>query len=462
MHVHNDLLPQPTGKSRPVSAASGAGDRLPCAPAGHLQNRVAPSILLTATLRWPIAARLAIAFSRMGCRVEAICPRQHPVTKIRAVRRIYPYAALMPLASLRAAIIAAAPDLIIPCDDDAAIHLHQLYVCAGVVDSSTNALRMLIARSLGTPEASSFATTRGQLIALATEVGVRVPDTTIVTTPGELHAWLAQHGFPAVIKIDRTWGGQGVAVVHSHAEAQRAFAHMAFRPTMVNVVARMLLDRDPFVFLNTLKKKRRIVTVQEFISGTPANRAVACWQGKVLAGISVEAIRTQHPTGPATVVRVIGNSEMTEAVDRMVHRLGISGLWGADFILEASTGAAYLVEMNPRATPICHLALGVGQDLPVALYTQLMDAPPRTPSAHIDHDVIAIFPGEWQRDPASAYLVSGHHDIPLDEPALIRDCIDRPWSERGLIARAWARMRSRPTTSSTRKKGSPGMGRLSL
>lgn len=460
--MQNDSLLQPIGKGQPASAASSAGDRSPRKPPDHLKRREAPSILLTATLRWPIAARLAITFSGLGCRVEAICPRQHPVTKIRAIRRIYPYAALMPMASLRAAIIAAAPDLIIPCDDDAAVHLHQLYTCTGAEDSSTNALRALIARSLGTPEASSFATTRGQLMALAAEVGVRVPDTVVVATPGELHAWLAPHGFPAVIKIDRTWGGQGVAVVHSHVEAQRAFAHMALRPTMANAVVRMLLDRDPFVFLNTLKKKRHIVTVQDFIPGAPANRAVACWQGKVLAGISVEALRTQHPTGPATVVRVIENPEMAEAVDRMVRRLGISGLWGADFILEASTGAAYLVEMNPRATPICHLALGVGQDLPVALYTQLMEAPPRTPPARIDHDIIAIFPGEWQRDPASAYLISGYHDIPLDEPALIRDCIDRPWSERGLIARAWARIRSQPPISPTRQKDSPGMGRLGL
>ena len=409
------------------------------------QRTAAPSILLTATLRWPIAARLAIAFADMGCRVEAICPRQHPVTKTRAIRRIYPYAVLSPLVSLRTAIKMGAPDLIIPCDDDAAIHLYRLYVHGDGVGPAADALRVLIERSLGAPEACALAAARGQLMALAAEEGVRIPETTVIAAPGELHAWLRQHQSPAVIKGDCTWGGQGVSIVRNYEEARRAFSLMVSRPEIVNAMVRTLLDRDPSYFLNSLKEARRTVTLQEFIPGTPANRAVACWQGRVLAGISVEATRTQHPTGPATVVRVIENPEMSEAVNRMVRRLGVSGLWGADFVLEASTGAAYLIEMNPRATPICHLPLGTGRNLPAALYTQLAETPPIASPAMIDHDVIVMFPGEWHRSPASPYLRSHYHDVPWDEPELIQDCIGRPWSERGLLARLWARMRPKPS-----------------
>ena len=446
MRTQNNSLLSPVGQDPPApDDSSHDGDALDKI-LGNSPRTAAPGILLTATLRWPIAARLAIAFASMGCRVEAICPRQHPVTKTHAVRRTYPYSALRPLSSLRSAIKLAAPDFIVPCDDNAASHLHQLYVHAGKAGPSANSLRALIARSLGTPEACSFATARGRLMAFAAEEGLRVPTTAVITAPGELDAWLAQHGFPAVIKIDCTWGGQGVSIVHNHEDAQRVFELMASPPTMVKATARMLLDRDPFFFLNSLNETQRTVTLQGFISGTPANRAVACWKGQVLAGISVEAIRTQHPTGPATVVRVIENPEMTEAVKRLVRRLGISGLWGVDFVLEASTGAAYLIEMNPRATPICHLPLRAGRNLPVALYTQLMETPPVVSLATIDHDVIAMFPGEWQRDPASSYLRSDYHDIPWDEPALIRDCIDKPWPERGLIARLWARIRGKPST----------------
>lgn len=407
----------------------------------------APSILLAATLRWPVAARLAIAFAGMGCRVEAVCPRQHPVTRTRAIRRTYTSTALAPLLSLRAAIRSAAPDFVIPCDDDAAIHLYQLYMHTGTAAAPpANALRALIARSLGAPEACALATARGRLLALAAAEGVRVPAFTVVAAPGELNAWLAQHGFPVVLKVDGTWGGQGVSIAHNREQARRAFGIMASRPAMANAMARLLLDRDPSLFLNSLKEVRPAVTLQDFIPGTPANRAVACWQGRVLAGISVQAIRTQHATGPATVVRVIENPEMSGAVNRLVRRLGISGLWGIDFVLEASTGAAYLIEMNPRATPICHLPLGVEQNLPAALYAQLAGTPPVAPPAMVNHAEIALFPGEWRRNPASPYLRSAFHDVPWDEPGLIQDGIDRPWSERGLVARLWAHRRWPRTT----------------
>ena len=312
------------------------------------------------------------------------------------------------------------------------------------------------------PRLVALATARGRLMALAAEEGVRVPETAVVTAPGELNAWLTQHGFPAAIKVDGTWGGQGVSVVRNHEQAQCAFGLMASRPAIVNAMARMLLERDPSFFLNSLKETRRSITLQDFIPGTPANRAVACWQGQVLAGISVEAIRTQHPTGPATVVRVIENPEMSEAVNRLVRRLGISGLWGVDFVLEALTGAAYLIEVNPRATPICHLPLGAGRNLPAALYAQLTGTSPLAPPAKIDHDVIAMFPGEWHRDPASPYLRTDYHDVPWDEPALIQDCLDRPWSERGLIARLWARMRPKPSMLPARQKDPEGAGQRGL
>jgi glutathione synthase/RimK-type ligase-like ATP-grasp enzyme len=420
----------------------------------------APSILLTATLRWPIAARLAIAFAKLGCRVEAVCPRQHPASRTaRAVARLYPYALLRPLESLRAAIESAEPDLIIPCDDDAAMHLRELFVLATAEGAPARELRALIARSLGTPDACALATERGRFLSLAAEEGVRIPATAIVESARELCAWCSEHGFPAVLKIDRSWGGQGVAIVPNLAEARQAFARLVSRPSIRSTAAQVLLHRDPSALLNLLKKAPRRVTVQAFIAGSPANRAVACWNGEVLAGCSVEALRTLHPTGPATVVRIIDHPEMTGAVNRLVRRLGISGLWGVDFVLEASTGAAYLIEVNPRATPICHLPLAAGRNLPAALYAQLAGTSPPVPLATIDHDVIAMFPGEWQRDSTSAFLHSHYHDIPWDDPGLIQECVDRPYSERGLIALLWARVRRKPARIRIQGVGEPSGSR---
>lgn len=400
-----------------------------------------PVILLTATLRWPIAARLAMAFAGLGCRVEVLCPRGHPATCTAAVARRHGHSTWRPLASLHAAVVAAAPDLIVPCDDDAALLLQRLHEQADPAEGGTPVLRTLIERSLGSPSACALATTRGRLLALAAELGVRVPDTAVVASAGELHAWLASHPLPAVLKIDGSWGGRGVAVLRSQTEARRAFAALSARPPLGHALVRTLLERDTSLLAHALRRVPPNVTLQRFIAGAAANRAVACWQGQVLAATSVEAIRTQHPTGPATVVRVIDHAEMAEAARRLVQRLGLSGLWGFDFVIEAAGGAAHLIELNPRATPICHLPLGAGHDLPAALCARLGGVAPAR--ATIEHTSVALFPGEWRRDPASAHLFADFHDVPWHESALVRDGIALPWSERGLLARGWARLRPR-------------------
>ncbi len=400
-----------------------------------------PRILLTATLRWPIAARLAMAFSELGSRVEALCPRGHPVTHTRAAARVHEHDALRPLRALRTALLESRPDLVIPCDDAAAVQLQQLHALCSTLDPTERALHALIERSLGTPGACALATSRGSLLSLAAELGIRVPHTTAAPTPQVLDLWLSHHALPAVIKIDGSWGGLGVAITRSRDEARLAFARLSARPSLPHALARALLDRDLAPLRSALRHDAPTVTLQDHVDGRPANRAVACWQGKVLAGTSVQALRTQQATGPATVVQVIDNAEMDEAVRRLVQRLGLSGLWGMDFVIESATGAAFLIEVNPRATPITHLALGPGHDLPAALLEALGLPGAGGPREALGQDVIAMFPGEWQRDPASEHLHQAHHDIPWAEPALVRDGLMQPWAERGWAARGWARLR---------------------
>ena len=60
---------------------------------------------------------------------------------------------------------------------------------------------------------------------------------------------------------------------------------------------------------------------------------------------------------------------MSIATERMARRLNLSGMHGFDFMLESQTGNAYLIEINPRATQVGHLTLGLGRDIPAALYS---------------------------------------------------------------------------------------------
>jgi hypothetical protein len=107
----------------------------------------------------------------------------------------------------------------------------------------------------------------------------------------------------------------------------------------------------------------------------------------------------------------------------MARRLNLSGLHGFDFMLEGETGSAHLIEINPRATQIGHLALGPGRDLPAALYSAFSGEPVHAAPKVTENDTITLFPQEWMRDPASSFLASGYHDVPWEEPELLRACV---------------------------------------
>ena len=77
--------------------------------------------------------------------------------------------------------------------------------------------------------------------------------------------------------------------------------------------------------------------------------------------MAVEVLETKCVNGPAKVVRVIDHPGMLAASRKVMKQLGLTGLVGLDFILDAN-GTAHLIEVNARATPTCRLALGRGRD----------------------------------------------------------------------------------------------------
>src|SRR5262249_37025333 len=123
-------------------------------------------------------------------------------------------------------------------------------------------------------------------------------------------------------------------------------------------------QKRPRALLDVLSKKSARVELQEFVVGIPANRAILCDKGKIIAAVSVIACETVEPKGSASVVRVIEHAEMAETASILARRLSISGFCGFDFVISSSTGGAYLLEVNPRVTPICHFAFSNGTYLP--------------------------------------------------------------------------------------------------
>jgi hypothetical protein len=100
------------------------------------------------------------------------------------------------------------------------------------------------------------------------------------------------------------------------------------------MLKRVFIYRDPFSIKPWWNRSPQEITVQSFVQGRPANCAVTCWEGKVLAGIAVEVVASVAEVGPATVVRAVDGPEMIAAAERIARRLNLSGFFGLDFMID--------------------------------------------------------------------------------------------------------------------------------
>ena len=389
---------------------------------------VHPNILLCATMWWPLSARLAMAFLARGCTVRGVCPPGHPLRFISGMEKVYRYKGLSSLQSLRAAIVDANPDLIVPCDDGVVWQLHQLH-------ASYPELRKLIERSLG--DAAAFADIRGRgtFLQIASELGVRIPTTHIVATEAELEACLGDD--PAVMKLDGTWGGSGVEIVRSREEARTAFRRFSRPKKALAAWKRLVINRDPLALWMWRERRSPSITVQQYVAGKPANCMIACCDGKVLGIVSVEVLTAQGATGAATVVRVVQHPEMERAARLIADRFKLNGFHGLDFVIDTSSGSAYLIELNPRSTQLGHLSFAGRDDLASAMTRTLTTLPLEPRHDAIRSETIAFFPQAITWNPKNPYLKCGYHDVPWEEPALFRDLLREAWPERQLPARIY-------------------------
>jgi ATP-grasp domain-containing protein len=372
-------------------------------------------VLLVATVGWMSTARYAHGFAAASWSVDALAPAKTPVASSRYVGRCFAYRPLLALSSLRRAIAQSQPDLLVPCDDRAVMHLLRLA-------RKSVGLAPLIRRSLGQLENYDAVLSRSFSMAAATDLGIRTPETAAVASEAELEAWLARHGLPAVLKLDGSWGGDGVSVVRSKDEALAAFRRMKRPVSRLRSLARALRRRDAHHLVAALVPPPRIVSVQKFVPGRSAASAFAAWEGEVRAAVYYDVLVADGQIGPPNVIRRVDCPQMAEASRRIAKHFGLSGMFGLDFIRDEA-GCVHLIEINPRPTQGGTLAYGDGRDLPQAMAAAVTRCETARREA-IPNDVVAFFPREWQRDRTSPYLLTGHHDVPWDDPKVLKECFD--------------------------------------
>jgi len=352
-----------------------------------------PRLLLAAACHWESTVPLAVSLREAGFDVAVVAPRGHPLHAVPdlTVRRLY--RPLMPMRSLRRAIEAIAPAIIMPCDEPTTILLQELrqdrQLAPGVRDA--------IDRALGPQDSAALLGSRAGLAKIAEQAALRIPPSAEISSARQLLAWLRQHGAPAYMKIDRSTGGRGVVRIESAIGGLLAY----FRLRLLFGIPRSLWLWLRWGDLSSLPLLRAeslaAITIQKAVEGVPANCALTAWQGNLLACVAVEALETVTPTGVATVIRLRDDALMEDAARKVVARLHLSGIHGLDFILAHDTGVPWLIEINNRPTQTAYLRLGPGADLAGALYAAMTETPAKPVGVFKAQQVIALF--EQPSDP---------------------------------------------------------------
>jgi hypothetical protein len=181
---------------------------------------------------------------------------------------------------------------------------------------------------------------------------------------------------------------------------------------------------------------------------------MACWKGQVLGAVTVEVLQSQGATGAAMVVRLINHYEIAQAALKLAKRLELSGFHGLDFVLEARSGAAYLIEMNPRCTQLGHFEISGAGSLAGLLCRKLGVRSPSTtqeakPVELTAGETIAFFPKAFTGNRPNEFLGEGYQDFPSEDPALVQELLKQEWPDRQWQARLYHWIRPRTLQAPT-------------
>ena len=404
-----------------------------------------PLVLIVAAKWWPLSARLAIELLRQHCRLSALCPKGHPLTHIRGLESVEQYRGVTSIRCLSRAMHALRPDVVIPCDDGVVAQLHALH-------AQDPALRALIEDSLGDARSFPITASRYRLLGLAAELGVLVPETRRAATPDALATWHGQNGPAAVLKVDGECGGNGVRICNSLEESITAWRELNSQISRGTAWKRQIIDRNPLALWAYRNRKPPDVTIQQLVRGQPANCMLASRRGEVIDIVSVAVLATDGPTGAATVIQRIKNHDMERAAKKLAARLGLTGFYGLDFMIDSASGAAYLIEMNPRCTQLGHLRFDARPSLAEAFLANLRDESPKSTRDPLPMDTVALFPqalnfvvGNDDETALDSYL-----DVPWEEPDLVAELRKDAWPRRRLLSRLYHAFRPTPRSRCVR------------
>jgi hypothetical protein len=261
---------------------------------------------------------------------------------------------------------------------------------------------------------------KNEVLSLAASLGIACPQTIVLANHLEFTQKEPGFVFPVIAKTDDAWGGRGVRFISDRLALYPAIAELSLPYGWPGRLKHLLGHLLPSRFFYWLFGWPQKISIQRNIVGRPCTRAVVCWKGKVLAGITVDVLATAYEFGPATTVKIANRPDATAAAEKIVEKLGLSGFLGFDFIVDFAN-TAWFLEMNARATPICHIC-AENQDLAGSFFAQITGARPKGIYCYINQDTFTLFPYETRRAAQTIPDLPGEQDAPDDEPEYTVAC----------------------------------------
>ncbi|HEY1791176.1 MAG TPA: hypothetical protein VGJ73_23720 [Verrucomicrobiae bacterium] len=363
-------------------------------------------------------ARLPKALQCAGFEVGVLCPEMSFIGSTRYLDRLFTYdprcgeTGVIKLFLESLAVWDA--QLIVPGDERTLFFFHKMIQADREGALLDGALEDLIF-SFGNLDWHVEAVSKRLTLQTAARLGIRTPRFARPISLPHALSCAKKFGWPVVLKKSSSFAGHGVWFCENEGELTLTY-HEIDDPGHWDLIpmlhpfrtggspGRPCLSDDSF-------------TVNEAISGIPAAVAVVAAHGKILGGVAALKVKC-HPDAksPSSVLRFINNEYMFEAAQKLVSHWSATGFIGFDFMID-DHGVVYLLECNPRPTPLSYMGEHSGCDLCLCLRQYLTGGNIPVPSAP-SHEFVAHFPNEWQRDNESQYLHEAYHDVPWDDPAL--------------------------------------------
>lgn len=366
--------------------------------------------------KWIGIGRLPFGLTRSGFEVYTLCPQKSYLAKTIFVKESiqYPIFTYSRLKSIYILVffsfIKFKPDFIIPGDEDALLVLQNISNFFMKIPVLKN-ISKIIRRSLALKEFDRLMLEKSNFQNKCLEWGINTPRNIVIKDIDSAIMASTELTYPVVLKNDSSYGGSGVYICQNENDLRENYLKMKS-----NLFLSFLKS---FFFISIFGYKNKI-SVQKYIKGSFGQAPFCAKDGKVFASNIMLSLKNfPNETGGSTVVRGIENDKINQYINILVQKTFYTGFGSIEFILEEKSGLPYVIELNPRPTPTCHIGSDhIANDLCEYLYKglQLKDEKLGTFRPY----TIALFPGEKMRDPKSKFLSEGYHDIPVNDSGLLK------------------------------------------